>query len=73
MTKLEQDLVKVKTVPYKINRIAYTAISNALYESTLELQPTVYENYVFLVVEPRTIFLYRWWQRLRAPHGCILE
>jgi hypothetical protein len=52
---LEAGLGSIKTIPYKVDRIAYIAISNSLYGKGLELQPMIYENYVFLQIEPRKI------------------
>ena len=55
LVALEEQLKNVRSVPYKIDRIALTAISNVLYRRDLEIQPMVYENFVFLHIEPKKI------------------
>jgi hypothetical protein len=55
LAKIESELTSKKTVAYEIDHIAYTAISNSLYGAKLELEPIVYENYTFLLLEPHTL------------------
>lgn len=53
--KIESELAGRKSVPYPVDRIAYIAVGNALYSESLEFQPAVYENYVFLTLDPYTL------------------
>jgi hypothetical protein len=55
LDSLRKELNYLKTFPYRLDTIASAAITSALYENGLEMQPIVYENYVFIEVNPPSL------------------
>jgi len=55
VAQLESELAGKRTFSYKLDRIASAAIGSVLYDQKLEIQPMVYENYVFLEVDPHKL------------------